>query len=105
MKRAEYASQLWSTASAAPCQEWEIVMLFYASLHATGSLMYGDATGQKHTRHQLDLTTQHPAIAVEYEKLRQLSEQARYRPEKHPLNPELARRLAEVICRHCGVCA
>jgi hypothetical protein len=72
-------------------------MLFYAALHATGAAMYGNTSGQVHGLHERDLLEKRPAIAHEYLALRELSEDARYRPGKHPMKADLARRLTTII--------
>jgi hypothetical protein len=109
MTYAEYARWLWDHRGDANSDEWRIVLCFYAAVHATNALLYGGNSGapKSHTVHQTTLAN-HQAFAfiVEYEELRELSEQARYEPSLHPIGPvktAQAERLAQIILNACAI--
>jgi len=104
-----HAVLLASTADKAPAPEWQIIMLFYAALHATNAALYGNGIApETHKRHEFNLGA-HDALqvfAADYEQLKQLSCDARYRPNLHPMTERqlrLARRLCRVIFTACNV--
>jgi hypothetical protein len=109
MTSREYAVLLQQQASAAPSDEWRIIMFFCAALHGANHALYGvlRAPGT-HGAHERALLT-HATLAVffaEYEQLRHLSEDARYRPHLHPLVPAKvaeAARLCGVFLAACGI--
>lgn len=110
MTYAEYARNLWRLAPTAPSGEWQVVMYFYAAVHATNAVLYGGSTGAPttHTAHEARLVA-HATLStfeVEYNALKDLSLDARYRPAGHPMAPRdiaHARRLAEVLLAACGL--
>lgn len=109
MTSLEYAVLLHEQADVAPSDEWRIIMFFYAALHGSNHVLYGAfrAPGT-HGAHERSLLA-HASLAAffaEYEQLRRLSEDARYRPHLHPLVPAKvveAARLCGVFLTACGI--
>jgi len=106
---ADYARSLVACAKGAPTPEWTIVMYFYAAVHATNSILYAEgAAPLTHTRHEFALN-KHPtlsALFAEYEELKTLSLDARYRPQQHPIvagKLVLAEKLCNVILAGCNL--
>lgn len=105
----QYARFLHTTAPSLPLIEWQIVMFFYAAVHATNSVLYAPGGAPlTHTRHEANMFV-HAGIdllMVEYQELKALSLTARYKPQLHPLSAaELAHatRLSTVMLAGCGV--
>jgi hypothetical protein len=104
----EYAASLQRLSAEAPSPEWEIVMLFYAALHQSTAMLRRTGPGKRnHADHEAAMA-QHAQLVIwlpEYRELRQLSEDARYRPELHPM-PDAklahARKLATALLEGCA---
>jgi len=109
MTYADYARALNAGANAAPTPEWRVVMKYYAALHATNSRLYAEgAAPLTHAQHENRLLADVALTQFfpEYLELKQLSRDARYRPQIHPMTNaqvERAERLARVLLEACGL--
>jgi len=109
MTYADYARALSAAAASSPLAEWRVVLKFYAVVHATNSRLYAEGRAPlTHTQHEQTLmgdATLHTFLP-EYLELKQLSLDARYRPQSHPMTQaqlERADRLAQVLLTACGI--
>lgn len=109
MTSGEYAVWLHAEAVKAPSPEWQIVMLFYAALHGSNHAVYGTKPPPRsHELHERYMRS-HSSIGhlfTEYEELRGLSEDARYRPGLHPMplaKVAHAQKLCAVLMTACGL--
>jgi hypothetical protein len=107
MNYREYSLYLWNNRQTTCPTEWQVVLCFYAALHATNSFCYsiGATAPTSHNVHKKNLQNKGFSLLSDYQALQELSEQVRYSPQNPILPAKIkeAERLALAILTHINI--